>query len=100
MFKTNIKVISLAVGLLVSGASIAADNSIYIDQAGNNSTITMTQDGAGNKVKGILLNGTAGGITDVAKLIGDAQTIKHRTDWSHKRASVGCQYHTRRSSYR
>jgi len=53
----------------------AADNSIYIDQAGDNSTITMTQDGAGNKVKGILSNGTAGGTTDPAKLTGNAQTI-------------------------
>jgi hypothetical protein len=53
----------------------AADNSIYIDQSGDNSTITMTQDGSGNRVKGILLNGTAGGTTDAAKLTGDAQTI-------------------------
>lgn len=53
----------------------AADNSIYIDQSGDNSTITMTQDGSGNKVKGILTNGTAGGTTDAAKLTGDAQTV-------------------------
>lgn len=53
----------------------AADNSIYLDQAGDNSTITVTQDGSGNKVKGILSNGTAGGTTDPAKLTGSAQTI-------------------------
>lgn len=57
------------------GSGMAADNSIYIDQSGDNSTITMTQDGSGNKVKGILINGTAGGITDPAKLIGNNQTI-------------------------
>ncbi len=57
------------------GSGYAADNSIYIDQAGDNSTITMTQDGSGNKVKGILLNGNAGGTTDPAKLKGNAQTI-------------------------
>lgn len=64
--------------LVLSGMStlgMAADNSIYIDQSGDNSTITMTQDGAGNRVKGILLNGTAGGTTEPAKLIGNAQTI-------------------------
>lgn len=57
------------------GSGNAADNSIYIDQSGDNSTITMTQDGSGNRVKGILLNGTAGGTTDPAKLTGNAQTI-------------------------
>ena len=57
------------------GSGYAADNSIYIDQSGDNSTITMTQDGSGNKVKGILVNGTAGGTTDAAKLTGNAQTI-------------------------
>ena len=45
--------------LSISTISLATDNSIYIDQAGDNSTITMTQDGAGNRVKGILSNGTA-----------------------------------------
>ena len=66
----------LTVLLMTSSAiSWAVDNSIYIDQTGDNSTITMTQDGAGNKVKGILLNGTAGGNTDPAKLVGGVQTI-------------------------
>jgi hypothetical protein len=61
--------------LSISATSWAVDNSIYIDQAGDNSTITMTQDGAGNKVKGILTNGTAGGNTDPAKLVGSVQTV-------------------------
>lgn len=59
----------------ISATSWAVDNSIYIDQAGDYSTITMTQDGAGNKVKGILTNGTAGGNTDPAKLVGNSQTV-------------------------
>ena len=59
----------------ISATSWAVDNSIYIDQTGDNSTITMTQDGAGNKVKGILTNGTAGANTDPAKLVGNNQTI-------------------------
>lgn len=61
--------------LSVSAISWAADNSIYIDQTGDNSTVTMTQDGAGNRVKGILTNGTAGGNTDPAKLVGNVQTV-------------------------
>jgi hypothetical protein len=35
----------------------------------------MTQDGAGNRVKGILTNGTAGANTDPSKLVGNVQTI-------------------------
>ena len=35
------------------GSVWAADNSIYIDQSGSNSTISITQDGYGNVVKGI-----------------------------------------------
>jgi hypothetical protein len=35
----------------------------------------MTQDGAGNRVKGILTNGTAGASTDPAKLVGNNQTV-------------------------
>jgi hypothetical protein len=61
--------------LSVSTISWATDNSIYIDQAGDNSTITMTQDGAGNRVKGILTNGTAGANTDPSKLVGNNQTV-------------------------
>jgi hypothetical protein len=59
----------------ISATSWAVDNSIYIDQAGDNSTITMTQDGAGNKVKGILSNGTAGSETTPSKLVGNNQTV-------------------------
>jgi hypothetical protein len=69
------KLLTILVLSAMTTMGYAADNSIYIDQAGDNSTITMTQDGAGNRIKGILLNGTAGGTTDPAKLVGNAQTI-------------------------
>lgn len=75
MYKKDIKLMAFIASAMFWGSGYAADNSIYIDQSGDNSTITMTQDGAGNRVKGILLNGTAGGTTDPAKLTGDAQTI-------------------------
>ena len=44
----------LAILLFVfSIGSFAADNSIYIDQSGDNASVTITQDGAGNVVRGI-----------------------------------------------
>ena len=69
------KTVLAAMLLSISATSWAVDNSIYIDQTGDYSTITMTQDGAGNRVKGILTNGTAGGNTDVSKLVGNSQTV-------------------------
>jgi hypothetical protein len=53
--------------------SFAADNTIYIDQAGDNATITILQDGASNRVRGIQGIGT--GNTTPAKITGDAITI-------------------------
>ena len=52
----------------------AADNSIYIDQAGDNSTIVVTQDGAGNIVRGIQGAGT--GNTTPAIVRGDGNQVK------------------------
>ena len=51
----------------------AADNSIYIDQAVDNSTIVVTQDGAGNIVRGIQGAGT--GNTTPAIVRGDGNQI-------------------------
>lgn len=57
------------------GSGWAADNTIYLDQAGDNSNITVTQDGSGNKIKGILANGNAGNTTDASVLQGDYQLV-------------------------
>jgi hypothetical protein len=51
----------------------AADNSIYIDQSGDNSTITITQDGAGNTVRGLPGTGTSN--QTPAKIWGDNNTV-------------------------
>ena len=48
---------------------LAVDNSIYIEQTGDNATITMLQDGAGNRIRGI--QGVGTGNTTAAKIIGD-----------------------------
>ena len=43
----------------MSMSGYAADNSIYVDQAGDNSTIEITHDGAGNTVRGLPGVGTS-----------------------------------------
>lgn len=56
------------VAILFSVSAIAADNSIYIDQSGDDSTIDITQTGAGNVIRGI--QGVGTGNTTPAKLYG------------------------------
>jgi len=51
--------------IVMSVGVYSADNSIYIDQSGSNSTISITQDGYGNVVKGI-----ASGTTTPATIYG------------------------------
>jgi len=76
--------------LSISATSWGVDNSIYIDQSGDNSTITMTQDGAGNKVNGILTNGTAStNPQDPAKLKGDVQTVTIEQAGPNNKLSLG-----------
>jgi len=59
--------------LLFSIGAFAADNSIYIDQSGDNSTIDVTQTGAGNVIRGI--QGVGTGNTTPAKMYGNNSTI-------------------------
>lgn len=65
LFTSVLMVLSLSV--------FAADNSIYIDQMGDNSTVTITQDGAGNKVRGLPGIGTSA--TTPAKIYGDGTLV-------------------------
>jgi hypothetical protein len=67
----------------------AADNSIYLDQSGDTAIVTMTQDGAGNTVKGILANGNAGASTDPAKVIGDGNIVTVNQVGSGNTLSLG-----------
>ena len=53
------KLTNFVMSLLVAFNVVAADNSIYIDQSGNNATVNITQDGAGNVVQGIQGTGTS-----------------------------------------
>jgi hypothetical protein len=88
-FRKDITLMAFIFSAIFWGSGYAADNSIYIDQAGDSSTINVTQDGAGNKVKGILLNGTAGATTDPAKLNGNAQTINIEQTGSGNTLAIG-----------
>src|SRR6056300_398463 len=58
--------------LLLTPTLFAADNSIYIDQAGDSSNINITQDGGGNQIYDVTSGSTS---TDYATLSGDSQTI-------------------------
>lgn len=66
--KNIVKVIML----LLCPTLYAADNSIYIDQAGSSSDISITQDGSGNTVYDV---GNGATSTTAASLTGDSQTI-------------------------
>lgn len=68
----NKKIITTILTAFAITAS-ASDNSIYIDQAGDNASITILQDGAANRVRGI--QGVGTGNTTPAVINGDAVTI-------------------------
>ena len=55
MFRKDIRLMAFVASAMFWGSGYAADNSVYIDQTGDNSTITMTQDGSGNR--GVTLGG-------------------------------------------
>lgn len=90
MFKKDITLMAFIASAMFWGSGWAADNSIYLDQAGDNSTITMTQDGSGNRVKGII-NGAAGNTTDPSVLSGNNQTITINQVGQNNVLSLGLQ---------
>lgn len=65
--------LKIMVAMIFSASTFAADNSIYIDQSGDNSTIDITQTGAGNVVRGI--QGVGTGNTTPAKIYGNNTAI-------------------------
>jgi hypothetical protein len=73
MKKNKNSISKILTALILAGiatSSFASDNSIYIDQSGDNATITMVQDGAANRVKGI--NGSN---STPAIIYGDGATV-------------------------
>jgi hypothetical protein len=79
------KLFTILILAAMPGLGFAVDNSIYIDQSGDNATVTMTQDGANNQVKGVgtanynattkSVQGTNGLKTDAAKIYGDSNNV-------------------------
>ena len=72
---------------MLGTTAFASDNSIYIDQAGDNAVVTMTQDGAGNHIRGVgaLSNDTA------AKLYGDGLNVDIVQTGSGNTLNLGAQ---------
>jgi hypothetical protein len=69
----KLSAIILSVVMLITGLTMAADNSIYIDQAGDNATVTVSQDGSGNVVRGLPGAGTSD--TTPASIQGDGNQV-------------------------
>ena len=65
----------------------AADNSIYIDQSGDDSVIDITQTGAGNVVRGI--QGVGTGNTTRSKIYGDSNLVDIRQIGSTNTLNLG-----------
>ena len=73
--------------LLLSFSAHGADNSIYVDQSGDNSTIDITQTGAGNIIRGI--QGVGTGNTTPSKIYGDNNAIDIRQIGSTNTLNLG-----------
>lgn len=73
--------------LLISVNVFGADNSIYIDQTGDNSTIGITQSGSGNVIRGI--QGVGTGNTTPAKLYGGSSAIDIQQIGSNNTLNLG-----------
>jgi hypothetical protein len=58
---------------MLSNPAFSADNSIYIDQAGDDAVITVLQDGSANRVRGI--QGTGTGNTTPSTIVGNGVKV-------------------------
>ena len=67
------KIITIVLALVLFSGANAGDNSIYINQSGSSSTVSVTQDGAGNTVEGI--QGTGTDKTTPATITGNNNTV-------------------------
>lgn len=84
--KQFLKHISIVV-MMSLGLAFAADNSIYIDQTGSNSTIDITQTGAGNVLRGIQGTGTSNATP--ANMTGDASIVDIRQIGQDNTLNIG-----------
>ena len=82
--KLSRKLLTILIMAAMPGLGYAVDNSIYIDQSGSNATINITQDGAGNTVKGLTSNRT-----DSAMINADGTNIDIKQVGSGNTVSLG-----------
>ena len=82
--KLSRKLLTILIMAAMPGLGYAVDNSIYIDQTGSNAVINITQDGAGNTVKGLTSNRT-----DSAILNADGTNIDIKQVGSGNTVSLG-----------
>jgi hypothetical protein len=73
--KLSRKLLTILVVAAMPSLGYAVDNSIFIDQSGSNAVVNITQDGAGNTVKGIVNNAPGMRGIDAAILKGDSLMI-------------------------
>jgi len=73
--KLSRKLLTILVVAAMPTLGYAVDNSIFIDQSGSNAVVNITQDGAGNTVKGIVNNAPGIRGIDSAVLKGDSLMI-------------------------
>jgi len=81
--------ILMMAGMLSSGSLLAADNSIYIDQAGDFTNVTINQDGAGNQVKGLSSSVSINSPTDPALIRGDGVNVNINQTGSNNKMGLG-----------
>jgi len=78
--------------LILSGMTTlghAADNSIYIDQSGDYTNVTINQDGAGNQVKGLTGAVATNTSTDPALIRGDSVNVNINQTGSNNKLGLG-----------
>lgn len=86
MYKKN-KIAAFVISMMLGATAVAADNSIYLDQAGDNAVIVMLQDGASNHVRGV-----GASANDVAaKLYGDGLNVDIKQAGSGNTLDLGAQ---------
>jgi hypothetical protein len=66
-------IFAIVVISMLAVPAFSADNSIYIDQAGDDAVITVLQDGSANRVRGI--QGTGTGNTTPATIVGNGVKV-------------------------
>ena len=91
----KLSAILVSVAMLISGVALAADDTIYINQTGNSSTINMTQNGASNAVEGI--QGTGTGTNTPAIITGNNNTVNVSQIGSSNTLQLGLQTGTANS---